>query len=160
VTYSEITDDISLRIKALGRLAWVYSSSNQRKMALEKALHMQALFQQNQTKLTQNVQSYVYGVLAKNQALSRQSEAAQHSLQIAHRAFFASRSSETDPSIKHDAANFLLDDSVTHLSMAQPEQALQTLTNFMRIDDLSPQIPLSKRLYPEIVNHLTLTLLK
>jgi hypothetical protein len=158
VTYSEVTGDISLRITALGRLAWVYSSNNWRKTALEKALQMQALFQQNRTKLYPNVQSYVYGVLAKNQALNGQVEAAQQSLHLAHSAFFIN--SPSHEHVKHDSANFLLDDGITHLFIAQPEAALHTLAKIIQPDDLTLHISLTKRFYPEVVNHLTLTLLK
>jgi len=158
VTYSEAAGDIPLRITALGRLAWVYSSSNQRKTALGKALQMQALFQQNSLKLSLNIQSYVYGVLAKNQASNRQVEAAQQALQQAHKAFFTA--STYDTHVRHEAANFLLDDGVTHLFLGQPEAALQTFAKIIRPDDLISYIPLSKRLRPEVVNNLTLALLK
>ena len=159
VTYSEAAGDVLLRITALGRLAWVYSSNNQRRTALEKALQTQALFHQNNAKLSSNVQSYVYGVLAKNQAANRLDATAQQSLQKAHEAFFEPISLHPY-NMKHDLANFLLDDGVTHLFMAKPEAALQTFTKMIRLDDLTSHIPLSKRLRPEVVNNLTLTLLK
>lgn len=157
-TYSETTGDIPLQIMALGRLAWVYLSINQRKTALEKALHMQAVFQRNSTRLSSNVQSYAYGVLAKNQALNRQDEAAQKSLRRARQAFFST--SAFDTYMKHDQANFLTDDGVTHLFLAQPEVAIQTFAQIIKLDDLTPRIPLTRRFHPEVVNNLTLALLK
>ncbi len=119
---------------------------------------MQAIFQQNKSKLSLNIQSYVYDVLAKNQSLNGQTALAQESLQLAHKAFFAN--SAYDTHFKHEAANFLLDDGVTHLFLSQPEAALQTFTQIIRLDDLTVSIPLSKRLLPEVVNNMTLALLK
>jgi tetratricopeptide (TPR) repeat protein len=157
VLYSGAADDIPLSITALGRLAWVYLSSNQRKTALEKALQMQAVFQQNAKKLSANLQSYVYGVLAKNQAMNRQDDAALQALQQAHKAFYGP-SSHT--SIRHDEANFLTDDGVTHLFLAQPDAAIQTFARIIQPDNLAARIPLSRRFYPEVVNNFTLALLK
>lgn len=158
VTCSKVAEDIFLRITALGRLAWVHSGNNQRRIALEKALQMQALFQENKAKLSSNAQSYVYGVLAKYQASNRQNEAALQSLQFAHKAFFAPNAVYSH--MRHDLANFLADDGVTHLFMAQPETALQTFSQIIQPDNLTSLIPLSKRFRPEVLNNLTLTLLK
>lgn len=158
VTYSEATNDVILRITALGRLAWVYSSNNQRKIALESAFQMQELFQQNKAKYSSNIQSYVSGVVAKNLALNKKREEAQKYLQQAHEAFFTPFSEEA--SIKHDLANFLVDDGVTHLFLAQPEAALNTFTRIIHPEKLTSHIPLSRRFRPEVLNNLTLALLK
>lgn len=159
VMYSEASGDVPLHITTLGRLAWVYSSNNQKKTALEKALQMQAFFQQQQTKLSSNLQSYVYGVLAKNQALNRKDAEARQSLQQAQEAFFTPDVLQ-HTYIRHDLANFLVDQGVTQLSMAQPEAALHTFSTLLRPDDLTAHIPLSRRFRPEVINNLALALLK
>jgi hypothetical protein len=60
----------------------------------------------------------------------------------------------------HDLSNFLLDDGVTHIFMAQYEEALQSFSQIIRPSDLSPRIPVAERIRVEILNYQTVASLK
>lgn len=163
VKYSKESNEIPLRITALGRLAWIYSCDKQQKLALEKAQEARSLLEHTPSAFPPEVHSYVFGVLAKYQALNRQQREALTSLQRAHAMFFTSPTDSNHPYyayMDHDLANFLLDDGATHIFMGQYQNALETFARMIDPHNLSPRIPIAERIYVEVLNNQTLAMLK
>ena len=158
VTFSEVSDDLALRITALGRLAWIYSNERQRKPALTQALQAHHLFEHGQQK-SPALQSYVYGVLAKYQALNGSKEEAIRSLQQAHTAFFR-ENNDVYTYMDHDLANFLLDDGTTYLFMGEYEKAADSFAQIIDPGTLQAKISTAERIRVETLNFHTLALLK
>ena len=162
VLYSQASSDLALQLIILKRLAWTYACDKQPKQALEKVLQMEHLLQHANTPITPFIQSYVYGGVAKFQALNGHDDEALFALRQAQETFFAS-SVEDSNSIHtdHNRSTLVMEAGLTQYRLGQYENAFQSFAQAIDPETLVCVIPASsERTRVEIINHQALASLK
>jgi tetratricopeptide (TPR) repeat protein len=162
--YAKESEDISLRLMVLERLAWIYSCDKQEKLALETMLQAKSLLLQQQKKglpIHSTIQSSVYGGVAKYQACNGQDEDALATLQDAYGTFFAQAEDNLAAHADFNYSTLIFNDGFTHYHLGQYDQAFRVLEQAIDFKTLAPKVPASSvRVRIEIINHATLASLK